>query len=84
MSAYYVFTQAAHEAAEPLYEAALADPTPEAVDVQDEYVYLLRVVEAPPAKPRAKIPLVLFPVADPQNVQVLAAPTPEAVDVSEE
>ena len=46
MSAYYVFTQVAQDAAEPEQEAALATPTPLAVDVQDEYVYLFRVVDA--------------------------------------
>ena len=30
-------------AAEPASEAALAEPTPQAVDVQDAYVYLSRV-----------------------------------------
>jgi len=36
MNAYYVFTPVAQDAAEPLAEAALATPTPLAVDVQDE------------------------------------------------
>jgi hypothetical protein len=36
MSAYYVFTQVAQDAAEPFWEAALAEPTPLAVDVHEE------------------------------------------------
>ena len=32
-------------AAEPKYETKLAEATPQAVDVQDEYVYLLRMEE---------------------------------------
>ena len=51
--------------AEPEPEVALAAPTPDAVELQEEYVYLLRVVEAPGAHPNAKIPLVLFPAAEP-------------------
>ena len=41
-----MFTQVAQDAAEPWLELKLAPPTPLAVDVQDEYVYLLRVVDA--------------------------------------
>ena len=60
-----MFTQVAQDAAEPRLEPILAPPTPLAVDVQDEYVYLLRVVrEVPQAEPNANIPLVLLPVAD--------------------
>jgi hypothetical protein len=36
MSAYYVFTQVAQDAAEPEQEIPLADATPDAVDVHDE------------------------------------------------
>jgi hypothetical protein len=36
MSAYYVFTQVAQDAAAPLRDATLATPTPQAVDVQEE------------------------------------------------
>ena len=48
-------------AAEPFHEPTLAAPTPHAVEVQEAYVYLLRIVLAqvgPPQHPRAKIPLV--------------------------
>ena len=66
MSACYVFTQVAQDAAAPLQDAALATPTPLAVDVQEEYVYLLRVVLLlDGAEPNAKIPLVEFPAAEP-------------------
>jgi hypothetical protein len=42
--------------------------------VQPEYVYLLRVVEAaPPTHPRAKIPTVAVPTADPHLDAALAA-----------
>jgi hypothetical protein len=65
-SAYYVFTQVAQDAAEPPLDAALAAPTPDAVDVQQAYVYLLRVVLLPAHNsPSAKIPLVEFPAAEP-------------------
>ena len=84
-SAYYVFTQAAHDAAEPPQDAELAPPTPLAVDVQEEYVYLLRVVSPPEAlSPKAKIPLVEFPAAEPSRLPTLATPTPLAVDVQDE
>ena len=83
-SAYYVFTQVAQDAAEPPLDAALATATPDAVDVQEEYVYLLRVVLLlHGAHPSAKIPLVEFPAADPQRFVALAAPTPLAVDVQQ-
>jgi hypothetical protein len=49
MSAYYMFTQVAQDAAEPKSELTLAEPTPQAVDVQDAYVYLLRMEETPQA-----------------------------------
>ena len=54
-------------AAEPLVEPVLADATPQAVEVHDEYVYLFLIAETPtPFKyPIAKIPLVLFPAAEP-------------------
>jgi hypothetical protein len=85
MSAYYVLTQVAQDAAEPILDAALATPTPDAVDVQQAYVYLLRVVLlVEGAHPSAKIPLVEFPAAEPQRFVALAAPTPLAVDVQEE
>ena len=62
-------------AAEPSYVATLAPPTPEAVDVQDEYMYLFRtaVRDKPPRpiQPRANIPRVEFPAADPAKVFVL-------------
>jgi len=69
-------------APDPLYEAVLAAPTPEAVDVQLEYVYLLRVVlPAKLTRPIAKIPLVLLPTAELQDEEQLAAPTPVAVEL---
>ena len=62
--------------AEPAIDAALA-----AVAValtQPEYVYLLRVVEAPHAYPSAKIPTVELPAAEPVLDAALAA-VPEAL-----
>jgi hypothetical protein len=69
----------------PARDCLLATPTPEAVDVQQAYVYLLRVVLWVPAmRPKAKIPLVEFPAAEPSKEAELAAPTPHAVDVQVE
>jgi len=68
--------------AEPLAVAQVAAPTPLEVLAQEAYVYLLRVVVRPQqglSLPRAKIPLVLFPAAEPKRDAALAAPTPEAV-----
>jgi alpha-beta hydrolase superfamily lysophospholipase len=43
--------------------------------VQPEYVYLLRVVEAAQhTSPKAKIPTVLLPAAEPEDEAVVAAP----------
>jgi hypothetical protein len=62
----HTFTQVAQEAAEPMAEAADAAPTPVAVEVQQAYVYLFLVVEAVHlTHPKANIPLVLLPVAEP-------------------
>lgn len=63
------------EADAPKREAVLATPTPVAVLEQQAYVYLLRVVEKLQLDvlPKAKIPLVLFPEADPSEAPVLAA-----------
>jgi hypothetical protein len=73
-------------AAAPPDEAVLAPPTPVAVDVQQAYVYLLRVVTLVKADvaPRAKIPRVEFPAAEISRVGALAHATPEAVDVQDE
>lgn len=71
-------------AAEPLCAAKLADATPQAVEVQLEYVYLFLVAIAAVAQeqvPSANMPLVLFPVAEPLEEATLAAPTPLAVEV---
>lgn len=53
--------------ADPPYDAAEAAATPEEVEAQQAYVYLFLVVTVPPGQafPMAKIPRVLFPVADP-------------------
>ena len=82
MSACYVFTQVAQDAAAPPQDAALATATPDAVDVQEAYVYLLRVIEPiPPVLcPNAKIPLVLLPAAAPCIESALETATPQAVD----
>ena len=58
------------EAAEPVYDAALA-----AVAVaftQPEYVYLFRVVTAAGVPPKAKIPTVELPAAEPPCEAALA------------
>jgi hypothetical protein len=71
-----------HDTAEPPVEIPLETATPEAVLVQDEYVYLLRVVVPPthpPVEPIAKIPLVLLPAPELPREAILTAPTPEAV-----
>ena len=54
-------------AAEPHPLLPLETATPQAVEVQEEYVYLLRVVLSQPQffTPKAKIPLVEFPAAVP-------------------
>ena len=59
------------EAAAPLRDAALAAVA--TALVHPENVYLLRVVEAVPVFPKAKIPTVEFPAADPQRDAELAA-----------
>jgi hypothetical protein len=59
-------------AAEPLNEAAVAEP-PE-LTTQPEYVYLSRVVTAPVVNPSAKMPVVLFPVAELLPEAAVAAP----------
>jgi hypothetical protein len=72
-------------AAEPELDAALAAPTPLAVEVQQAYVYLFLVVTRPEfVAPNANIPRVEFPAADPTKDAALAAPTPLAVEVQEE
>ena len=68
-------------AADPLCEAALEEATPDAVDAQEEYVYLFLIVHE---FPKAKIPRVLFPAADPPEETALEEATPHAVDVQEE
>jgi hypothetical protein len=73
----------AFPAAEPLLEAALAEPTPEAVEESVAYVYLFRVETAEGAEPKAKIPRVLLPAADPLYEAALAAPTPDDVEVQQ-
>lgn len=73
-------TQSAHEEAAPPKLAALAAPTPHAVLAQLEYVYLLRVVSAVGVRPKANIPRVLLPAADPLYAATLAEPTPHAVE----
>jgi hypothetical protein len=75
-------TQVAHDAAEPAAVLLLDAATPVAVLVQQAYVYLLRVVDPlmhTPVVPKAKIPLVLLPAAEPLADATLAAPTPDAV-----
>jgi hypothetical protein len=69
-------------AALPALVTALEAPTPDAVDVQEAYVYLLRTVEPTPPVlcPNAKIPLVLLPAAAPCIESALETATPQAVD----
>lgn len=58
-------------------EPILDEPTPQAVEAQVEYVYLLRVV---PELPKAKMPRVLFPAAAPADDAALEEATPLAVE----
>lgn len=71
------------DAADPPQPANVEEATPDAVEVQQAYVYLFLVVVAthPLDAPKAKIPRVLFPAAAPLLVATLAAATPLAVDV---
>ena len=71
-------------AADPSHEPMLAPATPLAVEVQQAYVYLLRIVDRIKHGahcPNAKIPRVELPAADPLLEALLAPATPQAVEV---
>lgn len=74
-------------AADELIEAILATATPQAVEEHVAYVYLLRILEitltpGDALNPKANIPCVLLPAAEPCLLGTLAVPTPQAVEVS--
>ena len=66
-------------AALPAKLVQLDTATPQAVDVQVAYVYLLRVLVGG-LPPSANIPLVSLPAAEPAKALELAEPTPQAVE----
>jgi len=73
-----MFTQVAHDAAEPPVEVALETATPVAVEEQVAYVYLFLTFVP---LPNAKMPLVELPVAAPEVEFALETATPQAVEV---
>ena len=77
-----MLTPVAHEEAAPLKEFKLADPTPDAVLLQQAYVYLFLVETIlDPLHPIEKIPRVLFPAAVPDIEETLDDATPQEVFV---
>ena len=67
-------------AAAPDLDAALAEPTPQAVEEHVAYVYLLRIADTDGVAPIAIMPRVLLPAADCAFDATLAVATPDDVD----